>query len=460
MKRVSNISINIRIGDVEAAAYRAFTGHKGKEEVKEFLKDFEASCERLYAALKDGSWKRRLSYRETERTGHNGKKRRIEVPSLETRIYQHLMLLLLEPVYGVKDPLVGLNCKKGCGITSNAEGRGALHRAKHLFYDLQVLEWALVVDQRECYAHVSESVFRRELKRMVVDPWIVDFAVDVSFVNGRLPIGTPSSPFVHHVVMLGFDCWACSLAPFRLRYADDCLFAFPTKEEAQRAKWRVKNWWWYRLGMRAKRHRTLVVPLSVPMDYCGYVMHRTPVALRASGDNTPGHMAKGYTLIRRGTAERAKECRTGESWASYFGMMKQADCYNLMRRIENRMKLKQLTEKIRIDRKMDARHIDLKELAGTPFTIYDYEVRHNGQKEPNWMKCLIGVEEKEDGQPTGRTLAYEFHGNYQGLIQFVLACEAEYGKQALLPLEEMEVENQCGYIFKGSTNQMTYINEG
>lgn len=26
-----------------------------------------------------------------------------------------------------------------------------------------------------------------------------------------------------------------------------------------------------------------------------------------------------------------------------------------------------------------------------------------------------------------------------------------------LPLEEVEIENQCGYIFKNSTNQLTYI---
>lgn len=439
---------------MEAAAHRAFTGHKGKNEVREFLNDFGSSCQKLYAALKDGSWRGLLSYRETERTGNNGKKRHIEVPSLETRIYQHLMLELLEPVYQSKDPLVGLNCKKGCGITASAEGCGVLHRTKGLFYDRRDLHWALVVDQRECYAHVTEKVFRRELKRLVDDPWLVDFAVGVSFVKGRLPIGTPSSPFAHHVVMLGFDHWLCSLSPFRIRYADDCLMAFPAKEDAQAAKWRVKQFWWYRLGMRAKRQRTLVVPLSCAMDYCGYVFHRTLRPAKAKG-----HLDKGYVTIRRSTAERAKKCRTDESWASYFGLMKHADCYGLMRKIEEKMKLRQLTEKIRIDRKMDARHIDLKDLCGVVFTIYDYEVRYNSLKEPNWMKCLIGVEETKDGQPTGKTLAYEFHGNYQGLIQFILACESEYGKMALLPMEEMEVENQCGYIFKGSTNQMTYINE-
>lgn len=425
------------------------------------MKDFDARCGELYAALRDGSWRDKLSYRDMELTGNNGKRRHIKVPSLETRIYQHLMLELLEPVYQSKDPLTGLNCKKECGITSKIPDKSIVHLAKHLFYDRRDLHWALLIDQRESYGHVTEKVFRRELKCLIDDPWMVDFAVGVSFTEGELPIGTPSSPFVHHVVMLGFDHWMCSLSPFRLRYADDCLLAFHTKEEAQAAKWRVKQYWWYRLNIRAKRHRTLIIPLSHPMDYCGFVFHRalqpkSKESLRTA--KSKGHTDKGYVTIRRSTADRARKCRTDESWSSYFGQMMHSDCYNLMRKIEEKMKLRQLTEKIRIDRKMDARHIDMKDLCGVTFTIYDYEVRYNSQKEPNWMKCLIGVEETKDGQPTGKTLAYEFHGNYQGLIQFILACEAEYGKQAILPLEEMEIENQCGYIFKGSTNQMTYIN--
>lgn len=455
MKRTGNISINISIGDVQSAARRAFKGHRGKEDVREFLRDFESSCRKLHAALLDGSWRQYLSYRDTELTGSNGKKRRIDVPSLETRIYQHLMLELLEPVYGRKDPMVGLNCKKGCGITASSNGRGALRRAKHLFYDLRGLRYALVIDQRKCYAHVTEKVFRRELKRLVCDPWMVDFSVGVSFVGGRLPIGTPSSPFVHHVVMLGFDLWLSSLSPFRLRYADDCLLAFATREEAQAAKWRVKNWWWYVLGMRAKRHRTSVVPLSLPMDYCGFVLHRSAHVAKPFG-----HTDKGHATIRRGTAERAKRCRMGGSWASYFGLMKHGDCYGLMRKIEKDMKLRELTMKIRIDRKMDARHVDVRDLCGKTFTIHDYEVRRSSQGDANWIKCLVGVEEMgDDGSPTGRMLAYEFHGNYQGIIQFILACEAEFGKKSLLPMEDMEIENQCGYIFKGSTNQFKYIED-
>ena len=41
----------------------------------------------------------------------------------------------------------------------------------------------------------------------------------------------------------------------------------------------------------------------------------------------------------------------------------------------------------------------------------------------------------------------------------MVACEKEFGKRNLLPLEDVEIENQCGYIFKGSTNQLTYIED-
>lgn len=80
---------------------------------------------------------------------------------------------------------------------------------------------------------------------------------------------------------------------------------------------------------------------------------------------------------------------------------------------------------------------------------------------PNWIKCLIGVPEVgEDENPTGRMKAFEFHGSYMYIVEFMTMAEKTFGKKNMLPLEEMEIENQCGYIFKGSTNQMEYIDDG
>ena len=186
-----------------------------------------------------------------------------------------------------------------------------------------------------------------------------------------------------------------------------------------------------------------------PLDFCGYVFHRNnrPVC---SHD-------KGYVTVRPSTADRARKCKTDKSWASYFGLMKHADAFNLMTKIEQTMKLRDLTTKIRIDRTMDARNIDMRDLVGQVITIYDYEIRYNTHNQPNWIKCLVVMDEVIDGEKTGKILAREFHGNYQGIIQFICACEKQFGKSVLLPLEDVEIENQCGYIFKGSTNQLTYI---
>lgn len=124
------------------------------------------------------------------------------------------------------------------------------------------------------------------------------------------------------------------------------------------------------------------------------------------------------------------------------------------------MRLTELTNKIKIDRKMDAKNILPKELLGEVISIYEYEIRYDSKGNANWIKCLIGMDEKdEDGESTGRTIAREFHGNFQGIIQYIILCEKAFGKKQLLPLEDVEIENQCGYIFKGSTNQLEYISK-
>ena len=84
----------------------------------------------LYNAFRNDSYKSLLKYRKMEKTNNNGKKRCIDSPNLTTRIYQYVYLNKIEPVYFSKDNLMGLNCKKGCGITSSIDYKSVLHRRK------------------------------------------------------------------------------------------------------------------------------------------------------------------------------------------------------------------------------------------------------------------------------------------------------------------------------------------
>lgn len=243
---------------------------------------------------------------------------------------------------------------------------------KHVYYDRLDLKYCLVIDQRKCYNHVKDKVFRKVLKNFISNKKFIDFVIDVSFVSGELPIGTPTSPFIHHLLMKDFDDLAKRIAPFSLRYADDNFLAFYTKEDANTAKWRIKNYWWYELKIRSKRHTCIITDMDRPLDFCGYVFHRNNKGVSEHN--------KGYVTIRKRVAKDA------------------------------------------------------------------------------WIKCLIGIPEtNKEGIPTGRKLAREFHGNYQGIVNFISKCELTYGKDAILPITDVEIENRCGYVFKGSTNRLEYI---
>ena len=436
---------------VRAAMKNAAKGHSNKREVERMMANADAYAKSVLASIASGEYKNQLHYRNLKKKNPNGKERRIKSPFLFTFVLQHVFKLIAQPMYDRHDNHNGINCKPGCGITSSEWRNSVVHRLKHLMYDRRDLNWCVIIDQRKCYDHITPKVFRREFRKLTDDRELVEFGITVGFVDGKLPIGTPTSPLIHHIVMLEFDQWSKQAAPFSTRYADDCIFATYTREDANRLKWRVQNFWWYKLQIRAKASAIRLQPLTKEVSFCGYVVMRTP------GKGVADHN-KGYATLRQNIRARASRCKRDESWASYYGLLRHADGYDLMKKIEQKMKLRELTQKIRINRSMDAPNINPRDLAGKQFTIYDYDIKSDSKGTPNWIKCLIGIEEKdEEGNPTGRMKAFEFHGSYMYIVEFMTMAERTFGKQKMLPLEEMEIENQCGYIFKGSTNQMEYI---
>lgn len=453
------------MNDVEAAEQAAMKGRAGSRAVREWLSDREANRRRvLTEAL---TLTPSTEYRRLVKTNVNGKVRQIDAPSLHTLVVQHLWMELVTPFYMQAEPGVARNCLPERGVTARQREGSILKEAKRLFYDRRDLHFLACADQRQCYRRFTPRDYRIGMKALRDSAlsglpagnqreavaywrWLTDLGEQVSFVGGRLPIGTPTSPLVHHIAMLPFDLWLKREFPWAVRYADNVWVAAETREEAQRALWRIRQYWWYVYRLRAKRHAAGVLPIDeTGADLCGYVVKRLP------GKTATDH-GKGVTLMRPATLRRAVRCRDDRSWASYFGLMKNADCYGIMKETERRMKLTELTRRVRIDREMDARHIDMKDLEGREHNLYKYEIRR-GKEGDNWMKALIGIPETdtETGQPTGRIRAYEYHGNYQGIIRW-LRCLEQTGI-GFLPIEDARIVNECGYIYEGSTNQIRFI---
>lgn len=439
--------MNIQLSDIHKAIESATKTRQKRYDVVRFMNSYADNVACISSKLTDESYMDLVEYREMTIVNNDTKVRHIHSPRLYTLILQHLCRNLLLPYYEAVDIHIGLNCKDRCGITAKEKRKSVLKRAKLIFYDLRDYSHILCIDQRKCYDHIKVKTFRKALKYIGVPKWLNDFACTICFYNGRLPIGTPTSPLVHHIIMVKYDKFLLSISGQVIRYADNTFIAFKNAEDANTALWRIKNFWWYELGMRAKKNTAHIFDINKhPIDICGYVIKRIPNKTIVSHN-------KGVTTVRSSIFKHANKS-TQRNWGSYFGILKSADCFNAMRKIENDMKLSQLTDKIKINRSLDADPKLIKDLAenGTVFTIYDYDLRYRG-KSPDWIKCLIGVDED------GRERAYEFHGSYSGIAEFIATCEATYGKEALLPIEAAEVENRCGYVLKDSTNVIKYIEQ-
>lgn len=315
--------------EVEEAILKACKGHMKKSEVKNMLLNKERNIEYIYNIIKNNTYFSEIKFIKLEKINKNGKKRKINAPSLVTRILEYVFIFKVINIYNKIDNKVGLNCKAGCGLNAKRKENSVYHRMKHLYYDRRDLSYILSIDQRQCYNHCTPKVFRKEALKIGIDKDIIDFGINVSFIDNKLPIGTPASPLIHHIMMYMFDEWIDNEFEWCIRYADNVAIGCSDKAKANEAKWRIKNYWWYELGIRANSKDTLIKPIdNSPLDFCGGVFYRN------IGKNTNSHN-KGFAVSRKRLIRAAKSS-TEKNWSCYYGQLSSLDNFKIIEKIKNK----------------------------------------------------------------------------------------------------------------------------
>jgi hypothetical protein len=429
------------ISDIQVAIKTALKRRKRRIDFRIYVeKDMSAE---IYKDIETGEYKKKLGYEKLVKRNNNGKIRNILQPNSYTLILQHLCIQKLQPIYDKHDLHIGLNCKKGCGITAKIRKNSVNRKMKHIFFDCRNLNYSLTIDQRQCYAHIKKKIVRKCMKEINVPKELIDFAIDVSFDGNVFPIGTPTSPLLHHIVMLSTDKLLVQLSPKVIRYADDCFLTFETKEEANTAKWRIQNLWWYKLLIRAKEQSIRIRKMTDPTDFCGNVYYRNK-------DKTVLDHDKGYVKLRNYIYAKAKKSNC-LNYPSYFGLLKAVDGYNALLKIENNnMELQSLTKTIKVSSNgIYAPGIDIKELYEKEicFDILKYDVRKDKDGKPNWIRSLIALNEVNEN---GIRITKEFVGNFEMIASFINMCEEQYASE-LVPIENCYIDKHGSfYILRDS----------
>lgn len=433
---------------VRDAFYKASEGRKKKPVVVEFENNLNDNCKLIADIINSGKTGEYVKYIQLERKNANGKWRDIDAPTFFTLVMQHVWIMLVKPLYMAKETGIARNCIEGRGICSEDIDKGLLRPMRRLFYDMRQYSHLVCIDERKCYEHTTVKAYRNGMKAIGARRELIDFGEAVGFVRGILPIGTPTSPLMHHIAVYPFDVWLNDNYPHALRYADNVFVPIASLEEGHRAMWRIKMFWWYNLGVRSKSTEQRVVAINdIFVDICGFRLCRyTP-----RKDNH----GKGLTRIRKSIWHNAIHAETKESWASYFGILSHADCYRSLKNKCKEMKLEELTSRCRLKRAMDAIEYDPKEvLEIESFDIIDYEILQDKKShEDNWINLFCG--RKKEG--THKLKAFAFHGNMKCIYQWFRMLEREFGDKSFLPIEGARLVKRRGYLLDGTAEMVEEI---
>jgi group II intron reverse transcriptase/maturase len=297
----------------------------------EYEQDLEGNLQRLLDRAKSGAYQappvRRV---HIPKGGSTTETRPIGIPTLEDKVLQRAVVMLLEPIYEQDF----LNCS--CGFRP----RRSAHQALDSFRNQLMASrggWVLEVDIRKFFDNLDHGHLRHFLQLRVRDgvllrligKWLKAGVMEdgsVSYPDAGSPQGGVVSPlfsnvFLHYVLDLWFDQ---EVRPrlrrhaFLIRYADDFVIGFRDLRDAQRVMEVVPKRFG-KFGLTVHPTKTRLIPFHPPSSTpgsCGEPRERPGTFDLLGFTHYWGRSQRGYWIIKQKTASDrfSRAVRSIDSW--------------------------------------------------------------------------------------------------------------------------------------------------
>src|SRR6516162_4152825 len=285
---------------------------------EEYERDLEGNLRRLLDRAKAGTYQappvRRV---HIPKGGSATETRPLGIPTLEDKVLQRAVVMLLEPIYEQDF----LDCSHGfrCGRSAHQ----ALDSFRNQLMDCRG-GWVLEVDIRKFFDTLGHGHLRTFLRLRVrdgvllrlIDKWLKAGVMEdgcVSYPEAGAPQGGVASPalsnvFLHYVLDLWFEQ---EVKPrlreraFLVRYADDFVIGFRDQRDAQRVM-EVLPKRFGKYGLTVHPTKTKLVPFCPPSsqtkDQSGPGAHRPGTFDLLGFTHYWGRSLRGYWVIKQKTA--------------------------------------------------------------------------------------------------------------------------------------------------------------
>jgi RNA-directed DNA polymerase len=243
--------------------------------VTDYEKNLDSNLRSLLERAKSGKYIAPPVKRVHIPKGDGKETRPIGVPTIEDKVLQRAVAMLLDPIYEQDF----LNCSHGFRLGQSAHG--ALSSLRSQVIDLGA-KWILDVDVSKFFDTLDHAHLRQFLKHRVRDgvimklvgKWLnagVSERGNIHFPKGGCPQGGVISPilsnvYLHYVLDQWFDS---QVRPrmhgrvFMVRFADDFVIGFERKEDAERVL-EVLHKRFEKYGLKIHPDKTSLVPFGKP----------------------------------------------------------------------------------------------------------------------------------------------------------------------------------------------------
>lgn len=297
---------------------------------------------RLRADLESGQY-RPCGY--TQFMVYEPKERLIHAPRVRDKVVQYAVHRVLEEVYGPVFIADSFACRRGKGEHK------AIDQAQHYMRLCRRQHgggWLLKLDVKKFFYSIDRDILKGVYRKRIKEGRflaVLDAIVDSSPCGPvGVPLGNATSQNFANVVLDQLDQYAKRWLKIKwyVRYMDDVICVFPTKEEARRAKALLSDFLAERLNLTAHPKKTKIFPLAQGVNAYGFRIYASHRLIRQESKARMKRKLKAMLrhLAALPQAERAeyRDFKARISINSWLGFAFHGNDFNLCRKLFHKLK--------------------------------------------------------------------------------------------------------------------------
>lgn len=278
MKRKGNLFDRVcSFENIHLAYLKARKGKRFKKDILSFSYGLEKNLILIKEDLETQTYKHG-KYKEF--IVQDSKKRLIRAPLFKDRVVHHALCNIIEPIFEKTFVFNSYACRKKKGAHKCVE-------RSQVFLKDSKDEYCLKCDISKYFDSIKQEVLFNIIKRKIKDEkiiWLINNIIN-SFnqeTGVGIPIGNLTSQLFANIYLNELDQFVKHNLKQKkfVRYMDDFLILGKEKKELHMLKKEIKMFLENKLRLELNPKKANVFPLSLGIDFLGYVLFRQYILLR------------------------------------------------------------------------------------------------------------------------------------------------------------------------------------